>query len=147
MARLRVSTIIDAPPKVVWATIEDISRHVDWMEDAVAIRFTGRRHDGVGTTFDCDTKIGPIGLTDRMEITAWARGKAMGVRHVGLVTGEGRFTLQRRRGGRTKFTWEERLRFPLWMGGPLGGVVGGQILKRVWRTNLANLKQQIEAAG
>ena len=24
-----------------------------------------------GTTFDCDTKIGPFALTDRMEITEW----------------------------------------------------------------------------
>jgi hypothetical protein len=145
MALLRVSTIIDAPPKVVWATIEDISRHVDWMEDAVAIRFTGRGHDGVGTTFDCDTKIGPIGLTDRLEITAWSRGKAMGVRHVGLVTGTGRFTLRRARHGRTRFSWKERLTFPWWMGGPVGGVVGGRVLKRVWKRNLANLKALVEA--
>jgi uncharacterized protein YndB with AHSA1/START domain len=146
MARVKVSTTIDAPPKVVWAAVEDISRHVDWMEDAAAIRFTSHRHDGVGATFDCDTKIGPFRLIDRMEITEWRPGKAMGVRHVGLVTGDGRFTLQRRRGGRTTFTWDERLTFPLWMGGPVGGVVGKRILRRVWRRNLENLRARLDGS-
>ena len=43
---------------------------------------------GVGTTFDCDTKIGPFRLTDRMEITEWVPNAAMGVSHVGTVTAE-----------------------------------------------------------
>ena len=53
-----------------------------------------------------------------MEITEWRPGRAMGVRHVGLVTGTGRFTLRKARGGRTRFTWTERLRFPLLPGRP-----------------------------
>jgi hypothetical protein len=143
VVRIEVKTVIDARPKDVWQAVEDISRHVDWMDDAVAIRFTSGRRSGVGTTYECDTRIGLVRLTDVMEITEWSPGKAMGVRHVGLVTGEGRFTLARARGGRTRFTWKERLTFPLWMGGPLGAVIGGQILKRVWRRNLSNLKQQL----
>jgi hypothetical protein len=143
VVHITVETIIDAQPKDVWRAVEDISRHVEWMDDAVAIRFTSAQHNGVGTTYECDTAIGPVRLTDVMEITEWSPGKAMGVRHVGLVTGEGRFTLRRARGGCTRFTWKERLTFPLWMGGPLGGLVGGQILKRVWRRNLTNLKEQL----
>jgi hypothetical protein len=145
VGRIKVSTVIDAPRREVWRAVEDISRHVDWMEDAVAIRITSRRSHGVGTTFDCDTKIGPLRLTDQMEITEWSAGRVMGVRHVGLVTGTGRFTLRRARKGRTRFTWDERLTFPWWMGGPFGGVVGGQVLKRVWRRNLANLKALVES--
>ena len=53
-----------------------------------------------------------------MEITEWKPRRQMGVRHVGVVTGDGRFTLRRRSGGRTRFTWTETLRFPAWMGGP-----------------------------
>ena len=146
MGRVRVSVVIDASRREVWHALEDVTRHVDWMEDAVAIRITSRRDHGVGTTFDCDTKIGPLRLTDRMEITEWATARVMGVRHVGLVTGTGRFTLRRARRGRTRFTWAERLKFPWWMGGPVGGVVGGRVLKRVWRRNLANLKALVEGA-
>ena len=74
--------------EAVWAAVEDVGSHVEWMADAEAIRFTSASTSGVGTTFECDTKVGPLRLTDLMEITRWEPGKAMGVRHVGLVTGE-----------------------------------------------------------
>lgn len=124
--------------------MKDIASHVEWMHDAEAIRFTSVRRSGVGTAFDCDTRVGPLRLTDRMEVTEWRPGRAMGIRHVGAVIGEGRFTLRRRRHGRTKFTWDERLAFPWWMGGPVGGVVGGQLLRLIWRRNLRNLKRRVE---
>ena len=130
----------------MWAAIEDIASHVRWMDEAVAIRFTSKRRRGVGTTFDCETRVGPLRTTDRMEITEWRTGRVMGIRHVGAVTGEGRFRLRRRsfRGG-TRFTWEERLVFPWWMGGPLGALVGGHVVLRlVWRRNLRNLKRLVE---
>ena len=144
MARITVSTLIDATPEEVWADIEDVASHVDWMADAVAIRFTSDATAGVGTTFECDTKVGPLRLTDVMEITEWEPARAMGVRHVGLVTGEGVFTLEAARGGGTKFRWQERLWFPWWMGGPIGALVGGRILARIWKANLRRLKERIE---
>lgn len=136
MGRIRVETEIEATPATVWADVEDIATHVEWMHDAEAITFTSDRTEGVGTTFDCLTRIGPIRLTDRMEITEWDPAAVMGVRHVGLVEGTGRFTLTERAGGRTRFVWEEDLVFPWWMGGPVGGVVGGWVLKQVWKRNL-----------
>jgi hypothetical protein len=144
VARIRVSTVIDAPPRAVWAAIEDVGSHVDWMADAVAIRFLTDRESGVGARFECDTQLGPLSLTDVMEITEWKPRKAMGIRHVGVVTGEGRFTLRRARSGRTRFTWTESLRFPWWMGGPLGALVGGQALRLVWKRNLRVLKALVE---
>jgi hypothetical protein len=147
MARIRVATVIDAPPRSVWASIRDIATHVGWMEDAVAIRFTSPERAGVGTTFECDTRVGPFRLTDLMEVTEWNERKRMGIRHVGLVTGSGRFTLRRARGGRTRFTWDEKLRFPWWMGGPVGGAFGTKLLRQIWRRNLRNLKRQVEASA
>ena len=141
-----MSTVIDATPRQVWRVVGDIATHPRWMEDAVAIRFTSRRRSGVGTTFDCDTKVGPIRLVDKMEITEWRTARAMGVRHAGVVTGAGRFTLRRARGGRTRFSWDERLIFPWWLGGPVGGVVGGEVLRWVWRRNLRNLKRVVEGS-
>jgi hypothetical protein len=114
------------------------------MADAAEIRFTSTTRAGVGTTFDCLTKVGPLRLTDKMEITEWREGKVMGVRHVGLVTGTGRFTITKAKRGRARFSWEERLRFPWWMGGPVGGVVGGRIMKRIWVRNLRVLKTKVE---
>ena len=136
---------IEAAPRVVWAAISDIATHVEWMDDAVEIRFTGPRREGAGTTFDCDTKIGPIRLTDRMVITEWKPGRVMGVRHEGVVQGTGRFTLRRRRGGRTRFTWDERLVAPWRLGGPVGAFVAVPLLRRVWAKNLRHLKAIVEA--
>jgi hypothetical protein len=144
VARIRTRIDIEAPPAAVWKSIEDVESHVEWMKDAVAIRFTSRGRRGVGTTFECDTKVGPVRLTDRMAITEWKPRRAMGVRHLGVVSGAGRFTLRRRRGGRTRFGWDERLSFPWFLGGPFGALVAAPVLKRIWRRNLHNLKTSIE---
>jgi len=146
MGKVRVGITIDASPDVVWDEVGVIERHVDWMADAVEIRFTSSRRRGVGTTFDCDTKVGPIRLTDEMEITEWRDRRAIGVRHTGVVTGVGRFTLKRARGGRSRFTWEERLTYPRWLGGRVGGVVGDRVMRQVWKRNLKTLKCVVEGS-
>jgi carbon monoxide dehydrogenase subunit G len=145
MARIQVSIDINATPERVWEVVEPVERHVDWMADAVAIRFVGQQTRGVGTAFLCDTKVGPLRLTDRMEITEWEPAKVMGVRHVGIVTGTGKFTIAPH-GSTTRFEWIEDLIFPWWMGGPLAGIVGGQVVMRaIWRRNLRELKKIVEA--
>jgi uncharacterized protein YndB with AHSA1/START domain len=141
---IRVSTVIDAPPRVVWSVLEDIESHVRWMRDAKAIRITSARRRGVGTTFECDTRVGPFRTLDDMEITEWRPRRAMGVRHVGVVSGSGRFVLRPARRGRTRFTWRERLRFPWWMGGSIGGVVAAEVLRLVWARNLRDLEELVE---
>ena len=149
MPGIRVATEIDATPERVWEVVEPVERHVDWMHDAVAIHFTTDQTRGTGTTFLCDTKVGPFTLVDRMEITEWEPAKVMGVRHVGVVTGTGRFTLEAiDLGRRTRFVWEEQLVFPWWMGGPLGALIGGRIvLAAIWRRNLRNLRRIVEATA
>ena len=116
--------------------MRDISSHVNWMEDAVAIRFDSPQREGVGTSFVCDTKVGPIRLADRMTITEWEPRKAIGVHHTGLVTGSGRFLLKRRGRRRTRFVWEERLSFPVSLASP--------VLRWIWKRNLRNLKRSLE---
>ena len=130
-----MSTTIDATPGEVWADVRDLGSHVEWMADAEAIRFTSDARSGVGTTFDCDTKVGPFHLVDRMEVTEWVEGEVIGVRHVGLVTGTGRFTLASAGAG-TRFTWEESLAIPWWLGGPVAALV----LRLVWVRNLRKLR-------
>ena len=141
-----MSIELAASPARVWEIVEPVERHVDWMADAVAIRFTNSQTRGVGTTFDCDTKVGPIKLTDHMEITEWVPEKSMGVKHVGIVTGTGVFTIEPLGNGQyTKFTWSEKLTFPWWLGGPIGEVVGGNIvMKAIWRRNLKKLQALVE---
>lgn len=147
MAEISVSVELDAPPERVWEVVEPVEDHVDWMADAVAIRFITDQTRGVGTRFECDTKVGPIRLTDHMEITEWDPGRAMGVRHTGIVTGSGVFTLE----GidldrRTRFTWTEDLRFPWYLGGRLGELIGAKVVMgAIWRRNLKRLKAIVES--
>ncbi len=134
-----MSTILAASPVAVWADVQDIGTHVEWMADATAIRFLGDQTSGVGTRFECDTKVGPFTLTDVMEITEWVPGKVMGVRHSGVVTGTGKFTLKKASRGRTQFQWREKLVYPLWLGGPVGAFLSKPVLRWIWRRNLSRL--------
>ena len=149
MGRIRVDVEIDAAPAAVWDVVEPIERHVDWMADAVAIRFTGDSTRGVGTTFECDTRVGPITLTDVMTVTEWEPARRMGVEHVGVVTGTGVFELEPiDLGRRTRFTWTEELRFPWYLGGRIGELVGGRaVMKQIWKRNLRRLKALVETAA
>jgi hypothetical protein len=148
VGRIRVAVEIDATPAQVWSVVEPIERHVDWMADAEAIRFTGDRTRGLGTTFECDTKVGPITLTDEMSITAWEPGRRMGVQHTGIVTGSGVFELEPiDLDRRTRFVWTEQLTFPWYLGGRLGEAIGGPlVMKPIWRRNLRRLKALVEHA-
>jgi hypothetical protein len=145
--KIRVGVTIDAPIAAIWRTIEPIEHHIDWMADAEAITFAGRQTRGVGTTFDCLTKVGPFRLVDRMVVTEWIPARSMGIEHRGVVSGRGRFMLRRRPRGRTRFTWSEELRFPWWMAGPVGALAARPVLRALWRRNLRRLKQLVETGA
>jgi hypothetical protein len=142
MARITVSIELPANPARVWEVVEPIEQHTQWMADAVAIRFVNDQRRGVGTKFLCDTKVGPIRLTDHMEITAWEPERLMGVTHTGVVTGTGQFTIEpAATAGHSNFTWSEELHFPWWLGGAIGEVIGGSlVMKTIWRRNLKKLR-------
>lgn len=174
--KIHVGVHIEASPADVWYAIQDVESHTEWMRDAVAIRFLGHQRQGAGTRFVCDTKIGPFSLSDVMEITEWSPGQRMGVRHAGLVSGEGAFTLVKVESGKdegnghedeetdpkdnreaadssdqkvastphTYFQWEERLRFPWRLGGPITAAAAWPVLRSMWKGNLQRLKSQIE---
>ena len=144
MTHICVRSTIDAPADVVWAQLADIAGHVRWMADADAIRFTGERRSGVGTGFECDTRIGPLRTTDVMEVTEWRESRSLGVRHTGIVSGAGRFVLGGDGRASTRVTWDERLRFPRWLGGPVAGLVAAPVLRRVWRGNLRRLGSLVQ---
>lgn len=137
---IRVSTVVPAPPAAVWEDLRHIGRHVEWMGDADSIRFLTDATEGVGVLFECVTRLGPVRLIDRMEVTAWRHAQTMGIRHRGVVTGVGEFRLAPRpaAGGEvhTQFEWSEWLKFPWWMGGPVGAVAARPVLRAVWKRSL-----------
>ena len=142
--RIRTCITIDAPPAAVWADVNRLDSHVDWMRDAKSIRFRGRRRTGVGTELECRTRVGLLATTDVLVVTEWRPRRSIGIAHEGVVRGRGRFTLRRRRGGRTRFCWREQLQFPWWMGGRMGEVAAWPLLRMIWKGNLRRLKARIE---
>jgi hypothetical protein len=144
---IELAVTIGAAPVTVWAALERIESHTEWMADAVAIRFRTDHHQGVGTEFECDTRIGPFRTTDVMCVTEWEPAAAMGIDHRGVVSGHGRFALVPVGAGLTELAWREELRYPWWMGGPFGERVSRPVLARVWRANLRRLRDTVEASG
>jgi len=134
--------LIDATVDRVWDDIRHIDRHVEWMADAREIRITTQSVEGVGVTFECDTRVGPFHMTDQMEVTGWTEGRSMAVRHVGIVTGEGEFMITPVGDDAVEFAWTETLRFPWWMGGPVGGLLGGVVFRLIWIRNLRALRRR-----
>ena len=129
-------------PEQVWNYLADARSHTEWMHDALSITLTSEKTEGVGTTFDCLTGVGPIKTVDKMEIVGWEDNHLMGVRHQGLVSGEGQFNLDPIPEG-TRFSWVEDLKLPWLFGGPIGEVFAKPILQAIWRRNLQGLKNQI----
>ena len=80
-------------------------------------------------------------ITNALAKACLAELKAMGVKHIGIVTGSGVFTLEPlNNGARTLFKWEEELVFPWFLGGPIGAFIGGKIvLRQIWKRNLRGL--------
>ena len=143
-AAVTVSIAVGVARPAVWAELERIEDHAEWMRDATAIRFVGDLRRGVGTIFECDTRVGPVRLTDVMEITDWEPGRRIGVAHRGLVAGAGDFYLLDGPGTATTIIWEERLRFPWWLGGTIGSWVARPVLAALWRGNLRRLRARVE---
>jgi uncharacterized protein YndB with AHSA1/START domain len=145
VARIEVSVVIAAPLERVWQAAADLASHVEWMADAESIIFLGDRRSGVDTRMEVATRVGPLRTTDVMVVTEWREGSRIGVRHTGLVTGEGAFELSSIDDATTRFTWEERLSFPWYLGGPITSVAAAPVLRAVWRRNLKRLRKLLES--
>ena len=142
--RFRGEVLVAAPLDPTWAALADIASHVAWMADAESLIFSSEQRRGVGTTFECRTKVGPFTTLDQMTVTEWVEGTRMAVTHTGIVTGVGVFELAPRGPETTAVSWTEHLRFPLWAGGAIVAFAAKPVLRRVWRGNLSRFKALVE---
>ena len=143
VVRVRISAEVPFQRARVWNELERLEDHASWMLDATAIRFEGDRRRGVGTRFECDTRFGPLRLTDVMQVTEWEHGKRIGVEHRGAVSGSGCFTLQDAPGPATWVEWEEQLVFPWWLGAGLGAQLAKPLFIAIWKGNLRRLRDRV----
>ena len=61
------------PPGHVWATVEDIATHTEWMADAEAIAFRTEQRTGSAPSSTA-SRVGPFTTTDVMTVTEWRPG-------------------------------------------------------------------------
>jgi uncharacterized membrane protein len=145
VAAIEVSVVIQTSLEAVWAAAADLESHVEWMDDAESITFLTARRRGMGTRMAVATRVGPFRTKDTMEVTEWVDRQRIGVRHTGMVAGDGAFELRAIDPAATEFTWRERLAFPWYLGGPLTARLAAPVLAAIWRRNLKRLKQRLES--
>ena len=133
--RIAVEHLVDEPIDVVWDDLADLGSHAEWMTEAGSIEIVSDRGTGVGTVLRVPTHVGPLSTEDWIVVTSWEDGTEIGVVHIGLVTGTGRFVLESE-GTATRIIWDEEFTLPLVFGGPIGEIVAAPILKALWRGNL-----------
>lgn len=138
---ITVDVEIDAPLAEVWDDVADMASHAEWMADAESISFAGSRRSGVGTVLIVPTRVGPFTTEDWIIVTEWEERRRIGVVHVGIVSGVGAFTLEAV-GDATRFMWEEDLRLPWHLGGPVGAIVARPIVAAIWKGNLRRLARR-----
>ena len=143
MDPITVSIDLVAPIDQVWAHLADLEQQHEWMGDIESLSFETAQRSGAGTIMLVATKVGPLRLADRMEVTAWEPPTSMTVAHQGIVKGTGEFQLTAI-GGATRLTWTEELHFPWQLGGLLTAVASRPILATIWRHNLQRLKRLVE---
>jgi len=123
MARreITVSVDVDAPVETVWREVTDWEAQGEWML-GTSVKVTRGDGTSIGSELAATTGLGPLGVTDTMEIVGWDPPHRATVRHTGrVVRGSGVFSVLERRtpDGReaSTFVWSEQLDLPL---GPLG---------------------------
>lgn len=137
---IRVEKSIRASREVVWTELANLTNHSSWMKDAVALEFLGAKQSGIGTRMRVPTRVGPFRTIDILEVTGWIEGESISVNHEGLVSGSGQFSLDG--DDPTVVVWEETLRFPWWIGGPVAAVFARPILRAIWAGNLRRFAAQ-----
>lgn len=146
MARIEVSTHIEAPVSQVWDVLVDWEGQARWMHDARSVTVLSAHREGTGVVLRCVTDIAGLLVNDDMAVTEWVAQERIGVAHLGMIIrGVGAFELSPTHAG-THFTWWEEVEAPLGgLGEALAQALVAPLVTRVFRRSLAGLKRVAES--
>ena len=132
---LEMRAMLPGPPEVVWELITDWEHQDDWMLEATDFEVVSAQREGVGVEAEATVSIGGIKTRDRVRITRWEPGRALGIEHMGWVSGHADMTLVPSNGS-TRLIWREHFRPPLGVAGALGMAVFKPIMYRIFMRDL-----------
>lgn len=113
-AELALTVDVDAPAELVWRTVTDWPGQSEWMVATHVRTTSGGDGRALGATLSAVTGVGPLAVTDTMEITEWEPPRRCVVRHTGgVIRGDGIFEVRPLGPARSRFLWSELLDLPL----------------------------------
>lgn len=135
---LTVPVDVGVPADVLWRVVTDWPGQSDWML-GTRVELTGGDGRSVGSTLRAVTGMGPLAVSDPMEITEWTDEpdgpRRAVVTHTGhVVQGDGVFAVVELGPRRSRFLWTELLDLPL---GALGRM-GWPLVRPAFRAGVAS---------
>ena len=117
------------------------------MLDADRVEVVSAHREGVGVRLAVRTRIlGLPAFTEPMEVIGWEPPRRLVLRHGGLITGEGTWTLSPEPGG-TLFVWVEHVRLRLPVVGEAAARLYAPALRWLMRRAAAGLRAAVIASG
>ncbi len=136
--------MLPGPPEVVWELITDWEHQDDWMLEASDFAVVSTRREGVGVEAEATISIGGIKTRDRVRIAQWQPGQALGIEHLGWVSGHAEMKLVPSNGS-TRLIWSEHFTPPLGVVGALGMTLFKPIMYRIFMRDLRVLAGLVRA--
>lgn len=141
---IETSIEIAAAPEAIWPFLVDWEHLDRWMKEAKEFRVLTSHREGVGVEAQATIHIAGIRTTDRIRVTEWEPGRLLVLEHLGWVRGSGRMEL-RSMGGATLLLWTERLVPPWGVAGAFGMWLLKPQMRRIFRRDLALLRDLVES--
>ena len=118
------TVVLPTTPAEAWSVLMDWERQADWMLDADSVTVVSGVREGIGVRLAVRTRLfGVPAFVEPMEVTAWEPPRRLEIRHGGMVSGMGTWTLEPVDGG-TAFTWREDIELAV----PFVGDARGPVL-------------------
>lgn len=148
MTRVELTIPVDVavPAETVWRKVTDWAGQGEWMLGTRVRPTSGGGGRRLGATLEAVTGVGPLAVTDRMEVVEWTPPRRCVVRHLGpVVRGEGVFEVSPLGAECSRFSWSELLDLPLGRLGALGWPLVRPAFRAGVEFSMRRMERQCEA--
>jgi uncharacterized membrane protein len=143
--RLNESTVVAAPPKLIWDYISDPANALHYMSGVTRWEVVGEQRVGLGARYRMLIQVGSAEVGGLIEVVEFSEPRDMAWSSVTGVDQRGRWRLREAGGGRTRV--EFRFAYGVAGAGITGYIselVAAPSLRRHLRLSLRQLRRQVE---